>query len=180
VSRQLLVITFLTFCSTLGAGPVCAETPRVRALDGTIDALLVSGSAKSITFRTLLERLERSDVIVHVEPWPLQHGRRRVGGMLRFVTRAGGFRYVRISLSVHLPRDTAVALLGHELQHALEVADDASVVDDITFEALYHRIGDTCLDAAVVRTYDTSGARSAERRIREELREFSRHLLARR
>lgn len=127
-----------------------------------------------------MDRLERSDVIVHIEPWPLQHHQRRVGGMLRFVTRAGGFRYLRITLGIRLPRDTAVALLGHELQHALEVADDTSVVDDVTFEALYHRIGDTCQHAAAVRAYDTSGARSAERRIREELREFSRHVLARR
>jgi hypothetical protein len=100
--------------------------------------------------------------------------------MLRFVTRAGGFRYLRITVGVHLPRATAVALLGHELQHALEVADDTSVVDDTTFEALYHRIGDSCRDAALARTYDTSGARSAERRIREELRESTRDVIARR
>lgn len=100
--------------------------------------------------------------------------------MLRFVTHAGGFRYLRITLGVNLPHDTAVTLLGHELQHALEVADDASVVDDVTFEALYHRIGDTCREAALVRAYDTSGARSAERRIREELRASSRQMLARR
>jgi hypothetical protein len=53
------------------------------------------------------------------------------------------------------------------------------VVDDLTFEALYHRIGDMCRDAPLVRSYDTFGARSAERRIREELRESSRRVLAR-
>lgn len=41
-----------------------------------------------------------------------------------FVAYAGGFRYVRIRLFTHLSHDRALALLGYELLHALEVAAD--------------------------------------------------------
>lgn len=149
-----------------------AEAPRIRPLDARVARLLAAGSSESPTFRRLVDRLERSDVIVHLESWPLPAYGGRIAGLLRFVAYAGGFRYLRITLATNLSGDGAVALLGHELQHALEVASDSSVVSTATFEALYRRIGEECRSAATL-SYDTRGARDAQHRIARELREAS-------
>ena len=66
----------------------------------------------------------------------------------------------------------AIALLGHELAHAVEVAADASVVDHASFERLYRRIGDRCITRGATRGYDTRAARDAGDRIFAELRAF--------
>jgi hypothetical protein len=144
-----------------------AEMPRVRASDPWISGLLASGYADSSTFRAIVDRVQRSDVIVHVET---MHQRRDgVSGTLRFVTRAGGARYLRIAIAMPSARRPAIALLGHELEHASEVADDDAVVDHASFEALYRRIADRCGVRGTARSYDTRGARAAGDRIFAEL-----------
>jgi hypothetical protein len=135
-----------------------------------VDRLFAAGYARSATFRDLVERIATADVIVHVEA--VAFSGRRPDGMLRFVTRAGGIRYLRITIRVGLPREAAVALLGHELQHALEVADDASVVGPVSLEAMYRRIGEACSPHA--KSYDTETARRVQRRIAAELRDHAR------
>src|ERR1700752_831612 len=51
-----------------------------------------------------------------------------IGGTTRFVTSRGGYRYVRITVAVDLSQSGRTTILGHELQHACEVA--ASAADD--------------------------------------------------
>lgn len=57
--------------------------------------LLEQGRARSGTFRGLLHEIQHSDLIVHIVIEPLQAG---VDGQMRFVTAAGGTRFVRISV----------------------------------------------------------------------------------
>jgi hypothetical protein len=51
------------------------------------------------------------------------------------------FRYVRISLNPEIGGDLAVATLGHELQHAVEVAEAPSIVDGESLAAYYQKNG---------------------------------------
>jgi hypothetical protein len=163
----------------IAAGEVPAEIPRLRWADASIDDLFATGVARSSTFRDLVDRVERSDVIVHVEPWP-PDVRGRPGGAMWFVGAAGGHRHLRIAVNVTLPYVQAVALLGHELQHALEVAADPSVVSGATFEALYRRIGDRCDASPGSSAYDTRAARDVQHRITGDLRSPALRVLARR
>ncbi len=94
--------------------------PHVRALDIISTLALQRGVAESPRFRSLVDELERSDVIVHVVATPtLPSG---VVGTMRFVTRLSGTRYVRIDLASMAAADLRVATLAHELQHACEIA----------------------------------------------------------
>ena len=111
-------------------------------------------------------------------PWAPPGALERADGVLRFVTSAGGVRYLRITLRARLPHKPAVALLGHELQHAWEVAADPSVVNADAFEALYRRIG--VPGSGSVPSYDTAAARDVQRRITSELRESAVRVVARR
>lgn len=72
---------------------------------------------------------------------------------------AGGYRYVRILIRYGCRRDLSVALLAHELQHALEIAGAAEIVDAESMAAFYRRTGmRTCPDAAF-ECYETENAR---------------------
>jgi hypothetical protein len=61
--------------------------------------------------------------VVHVERQARDKG--TADGVLTFVGHAGGYRFVRIGLRINGSPASAIALLAHELQHAVEVADEA-------------------------------------------------------
>jgi hypothetical protein len=147
-------------------------------MDAALANLLAVGYAKSPTLRRLVDRLQQSDVIVHIAPRILHS--RRVDGTLQFVTRAGGYRYVRITINLPATPKAVIALLGHELQHALEVAEETSVMDRATFEALYRRIGCECGRTAGSISYDTPPAREAGERVLAEMRVAATGWVARR
>ena len=128
--------------------PVAAETL----------ALAMEGSA---IVRTMVERLESSNVIVHIiSSADMPFG---LGGMTRFVTSRGGYRYVRITLAPELGLRARSAILGHELQHACEIAgssaDDARSIREL-FEKQGHHAGPY---------YDTMAAIRTERLVLNEL-----------
>ena len=128
--------------------PVAAET-FARAVEG------------SAVVRALVERLEMSNVIVHIETVAQMPA--GIGGMTRFVTSRGGYRYLRITLGSTLTITLRAAILGHELQHACEVADSSAAdIEGLRqlFENEGHRDG---------RYFDTSAAIAIERSVRLEL-----------
>lgn len=94
----------------------------------------------SLKLRAIVDELERSNLIIHVEPMGIDSSR-QFSGTMRFVDAAGGRRFLRITIDERLSADQRAAALGHELQHALEVARSGSVVDQASFADLYRRIG---------------------------------------
>lgn len=140
-----------------------APTRRVRSADHAIRTLLKRGYRQSSAFRTLVTRLQRSDVYVYVEEVPRLPG--ALEGRLMIVPKAHGHRYVRIQIALRGSMEDSIALLGHELQHAVEIADAAEVSDEKGLEALYARIG----VRGGAHVYDTVAAREMARRIRREL-----------
>ena len=132
-----------------------------RPLDAIAIDAFVRAQASSVTVRALVAALEASNVIVHIESSRLLPG--GIGGTTRFITSRGGYRYVRIAIAVDLPRADRTAILGHELQHACEIAlsgaDDADKVRAL-FEREGHRLGEF---------FETRAAIDAERLVRREL-----------
>lgn len=115
--RYLVIGVFVLLPSFAGAGP----RGSLRPLDTLAEETLARAIDGSMTVRTLVTRLDASNVIVHIESsrvLPLG-----IGGMTRFVTTRGGFRYLRITIGTDLPDRARAAILGHELQHACEVAE---------------------------------------------------------
>jgi len=78
---------------------------------------------------------------------------------------AHGQRYVRIQIALRGAPDDAIAILGHELQHAIEVAQEVSVNGQDELAALYRRIGTRSGD----KVYDTVAAQEVGRLVRREL-----------
>ncbi len=154
----------------LVASTALAETKwpfrRVRPLDPTVGALIARGYAGSFAFRRLVDALERSDVIVHIEQ--VNRPGDGLAGSTRFVTRAGGQRYVRVTLYGMWSTNQTTALIGHELQHAVEVASAGWVVDQATCLELFHAIGHRTCDRRRL-CYETDAAIAAGAHVWREL-----------
>ena len=162
----LVVFVFLLAMPVAGLAQAIGH---VRALDPAAAQALGHGLARSAVFRALAAELQESDVIVHIiTTASLPEG---VGGTTRLAGRSGTHRYVRIVLDPLLPVNQRTAILGHELQHAREIA--ASPASDAEgVRRLYQRIGQRVSGALDV--FDTHAAASAGRRVWDDLRLFRR------
>jgi hypothetical protein len=113
--------------------------PHVRATAQGAQRLVDEGAQRSAIVRALIERLEASDVVVYVsEDEGMADG---VAGQLTFVSAVGGRRYVRVRIRRQESRDYEVAILGHELQHAVEIAGAPEVIDQPSMANFYSREG---------------------------------------
>jgi hypothetical protein len=63
------------------------------------------------------------------------------------------------------PKET-IALIGHELRHAIEIAEAPDVFDQATMISLYERIGQR---GSGLHRYDTLAAQNSGRRVKLEL-----------
>jgi hypothetical protein len=163
----------LPFLIVLSANPVHADlaSPRVRPVGSRVVSLLHRGYDSSPTLAALVDALERSDVIVHIQEHWL-HDRSR-DGETQLVAVAGGHRYVRIHLDPRIPDQAAMALLAHELQHAVEIADAMWVVDHKTLAQLYMCIGFESRAGGTSRGVDTIRAHETARHVLSELKASS-------
>jgi len=159
-----LCVVVLT-SATLGAA-VPNPVARLRPQDARLTSLLHQGAARSTTFKSLVDRIEASNVIVYVALNPLM--KPNFSGMLTWMTRSGDYRYLRASISTDLTSDQMIATLAHELQHAVEVIEDESVIDESSLVALYRRIGRQLGNAAPTR-WETVAAQQTGFKVRREL-----------
>jgi hypothetical protein len=116
-----------------------AEEAHVRGTTPQMRRALADGAGVSMTVAALVRRIEASDVIVHLAPLDRPHT--AFDGDLQFAAAAPGARYLRIRIRPELLRSELLAMIGHELQHAVEVAEAPSVVDGRSMEVLYRDIG---------------------------------------
>ena len=83
-------------------------------------------------------------------------------------------RYVRVTVRADLPMAENIALLGHELMHAVEVADASGVRDELSFHHHYESIGRPNHRGRVL-LYDTRAAIETGLRVAVEWRATTAH-----
>lgn len=141
-----------------------SERRHVRPADKRVSSAIAEGLRRSHTFASLVFALDRSDVIVYIETaagMPTS-----LAGRMLIVAGPNSQRYLRIQVSATLRGNELIALVGHELQHALEVAESPDVRDEKTLIALYQAIGHA---GQGLHRYDTMAAQNAGRQVRTEL-----------
>ena len=150
--------------ASLASALLANESRRVRSPNGRITKLLADGVRRSKTFADLVTRIHETDVIVYVEQtFGLASD---MTGRLLLQTVAGGQRYLRVQVRATLNGDQTIAVIAHELQHALEVAHDRLVTNDAGLTALYRRIGHVSYGSI---GFDTDAAQTTGRVVRDEL-----------
>jgi hypothetical protein len=169
-ASSLVVLAVIIVCSAAGERAAsAADVSRVRSSDTAILGLLHEGAERSATFSTLVATVEHSNGIVYVEYGYCAFGHLNAC-VLPLIASPHGDRYLRILVTPDKNRrshDQLLALIAHELRHALEVFDAPEVVDVETMNALYRRIGRP--ETGGSSGYETSAARAAGDRTLSEL-----------
>jgi hypothetical protein len=168
-------MVYVTLLTVLAGAPHAAaqrpdervlSAPHVRPVDG-LRALVDEAARRSPEVRALLDRLEASDVIVYIRSRNFEDS--ALDGRVALLAVTNLQRYLVIELSCIKSSIVQMATLGHELYHALEIAQESSIVDTHTLAAHYRRIGQQQGDSVGRLTFETEAAYEAGRRTRREL-----------
>ena len=152
-----------------------SKLPHLRTTSQDVRALVKAGAAHSETLRTLLSRLEASDVVAYVRVDTTLPG--QLNGKTWFVSAAAGIRYVEIVLKPTGQALSTAAMLAHELAHVIEVAADAAIVDPRSMADRYLSNGRVRLGRART-TVDTDFALKTGMSVQRELTPFLADLAA--
>jgi hypothetical protein len=159
-----LVIVFLLSAAAAHAADLRPFEQHVRTTDPSLRTIIRHGVDTSPSFFALVDALTRSDVIVYVQrgqPPP------NVRGQLSFVAATAGVRYVRVEVAWNLPPQQMLSTLAHELQHANEVAQTPSIVDEASLGRAFAWIGHERWDFGGQR-YESTAAIEAGARVWRE------------
>jgi hypothetical protein len=93
---------------------------------------------------------------------------------LTFLTTAAGYRYVVVRMA-RLARAQQIAMMAHELQHAVEIAETPAIVDGPSLVREYRRIGYENPSSRLPGvSFDTQAAtRAGEQVLRELTQDYS-------
>jgi hypothetical protein len=153
------------------ASPARAEDPgnpppHVRPESESTRELVALAVTRSPTVRDLIARIERSDVVVYIRhrsfPGSL------LQGQIGVLSSVAGRRYLIIEIACGRIWTEQISTLGHELYHAIEIADHPSVVDTPSLAAFYERYGTRTSGRTAGTTYETAGARATGFQVRRE------------
>jgi hypothetical protein len=150
-------------------GDSSGTSPRVRSTNATILDLLSEGASRSTTFCSLIDVINGSHDIVYVEYGYCNFGRVN-GCLLPYIVLSRTERYLRVQVTPdknRLSHDQRLAIIAHELQHAIEVIQHPEVVDLITMEKMYQKIGKPLGHGMT--EFETSAARAAGDNVLTEL-----------
>jgi hypothetical protein len=155
---------------TAGAPPPHVPPHQVRSTHTWVLDFLQEGYERSSTFRELLVDLEHTDAIVYVEPGICAFGH-LMACLPNVVVATGGVRYLRVVFDPsRASGNRALALIGHELHHARDVAraPDVRTADDVI--QLFRRLGFSPMcRRGIPDCFETVAARTTGDRIYDEL-----------
>jgi hypothetical protein len=114
---------------------------RIRSHSARITSAIAEGSARSATFRRLVETIDAGDVLVYVDEGECRQS--VAACLLMSVTIAGPFRVLQIRVNLRrTPGCTLVESIGHEFQHVVEVLSEPRVRTGSQLYHFFERIGD--------------------------------------
>ncbi len=156
----------LALAAGAGAEGRLSDVTRVRALDEQAAALIAEAQQKSPTMRELFQKLDKADVVAYVQVVPAVPGGPK--SALEFVGASHAVRFVLIQVAKCQAPCRRIELLGHELEHATEIAANAWVTNQTQFERLVSNLG--WRDSATAVGYETAAASQVERQVRRDVR----------
>jgi hypothetical protein len=171
-ARRAIAAAVLALACGVMPALAAERVTHVHVGDRELSALLDRGMAASETLRTIVERLDGAPIQVFANcDAQLPEG---LSGRLRFLSSVGGVRYVQVTVRCSLPPGRQLSFLAHELQHAVEIADNVEIADADSMESYYADVGfETHVDNSHHRSFETDAAISVQRRVERELKNKS-------
>jgi hypothetical protein len=168
--RRSLPITGVAVIMTAAlalADTPAGVAPHVRPESLEARALLDELTARSATARALVDEIDRSTVVVYVRHRMFTST--AFTGRLGLVSSKSEMRYLVVELADGQSRVGVLVTLGHELQHAVEVARAPTVVSAPTLAAHYARIGLRTSGPSEPLMFETQAALDVSSIVRREL-----------
>ncbi len=138
---------------------------HTRCLSGAAANMVTDAIDRSPLVRTLVGALEKTSVVVYVS-LSMSGFSDDFHGSLTFVAAAAGIRYLHVAIdSWGTTPDERIVLVGHELQHALEVAAAPWIGDQSTFARFYRQSGRPARGGG----FETAMAQETGRLVRHEI-----------
>ena len=162
-----VVLTLVLFTLAAPHRSYAQNSPRIRVLDPILKELFHHGVQQSPTLRALVDKVEAAPILVFIESdirMPIY-----VGARLNFVTSVNGLRYVRVTIDCTLSPRRQIALLAHELQHALEIGERTDILDAEAMESLYEDIGFESFENGSHKSFETEAAIAVQRTVDVEM-----------
>jgi hypothetical protein len=164
LTTTLWLLAYLAGSQPVSAAETAQRIDHVRTVDGEMAALIDEGTRRSSVFQSLIVQLNQSDVIVYVEHRQL---RGNLVGQLTFAGTSQSWRYLRVQIDGSRMLLAQIAALGHELRHAVEIAQAPAATDVAAIRQLYGTIG-FARDATRPK-YESDSARDAGRQVYRQL-----------
>lgn len=165
--RLLAAVMLLFVCAVRASAAEPDDTPHIRPLSADIVKFVAEGQRRSQTIRSLVARLEQSDLIVYIRA--RQFTSPLTTGHMQFVGATPGRRYVMIEIACAESWNTQLATLGHELRHAVELGEVPWIRSAEDVEAHYARIGFVSGFDSRHNSFETNAAADAGRQVAREL-----------
>jgi hypothetical protein len=165
--RRWSALCTVALLVSLPVSPAAADppSPRLRPQSPRAERWLADGIARSKTFRALVARIERGDVIVYLESQPaLGPG---LSACVTWMATTPQVRFVRASIRPDLRARDTLAMVAHELHHVVELLDHPEVQSARGLADLYQRIGHSI--GATGDRWDTTAALETGDQVRLEL-----------
>ncbi|HEX5217279.1 MAG TPA: hypothetical protein VFV98_17585 [Vicinamibacterales bacterium] len=149
--------------SVLLIQPAQPPVPRLRPTSDVARDLVVEAMSRSPTIKRLVRDLEASDLFVYVE---LKYDIAEAPAETAFLVANNAGRFLRVAVDARFEPRRRIELLGHELRHALEIAQAPAVRDALGMRQLFNDIGWTLHRSLA---FETGAAVDAERQVSREL-----------
>ena len=168
--RRLSVL--VTGAATIVAGRAIAAVdstgmPRVRSSHAYIRAMIDEATARSPSFRHLVDAIDATNGIVYVEHGNCGHNRRAC--LTMSISSTAEHRILHVLVDVRQPDWDVMASIGHELQHSLEVLGNANLRTTEAIYLFYSREAPTANEP-----FETQAAVKAGNTVRQEVVTFAR------
>ena len=157
-------MTHFSATSRAAASDDARRPSHVRGEDAALAALIDEGERRSAVFQGLVEQLNQSDVFVYVQQRELAGN---LNGRLTLIGASRPWRYLRVQIDCRRMLLAQIAALGHELQHAVEIAGTPGAVSGVFLQQMFTTIGYRL--EGVGQRYETDSAREAGRRVFRQL-----------
>ena len=163
-----IALTIWLSGSDRSGGDAHGSFTHVRSTVAYMRTLIRDGYNRSPTFQDLVETLQRTNVIVLVQPGLCAGG--RIRSCLVSVAGSVSERHIRIKVDPqHTIRDRLVATIAHELQHAVEIAEHVDVIDSDGVLRLYRRLSMDRCRQGLSEECETERAQATEQKVLKEL-----------
>jgi hypothetical protein len=157
------MLTALVLSVILAIVPPVAAPPleRVRPMTAAAREVLAEATRRSPTIAQMLKIVEQSDAIVYID----LDLNLRSEGATTLIGVNDQCRFIRVAIDMRLATQRRIEMLGHELQHAVEIIEHG-VRDADSMRTLFAKIGWLLGDSS----FESKGALGTERNVRRDLR----------